>query len=87
MAVYDAIKNPIVSKAKPIYPNVDFPCGLTYYLLGLPTDLYTPLFVCARVTGWCAHFIEQMKNNRIYRPLSRYVGPEYRPVPGMGERG
>ncbi len=86
VAVYDAIKNPIVSKAKPIYPNVDFPCGLTYYLLGLPTDLYTPLFVCARVTGWCAHFIEQMKNNRIYRPLSRYVGPDYRPVPGMEER-
>jgi len=86
VAVYDAIKNPIVNKAKPIYPNVDFPCGLTYFLLGLPTDLYTPLFVCARVTGWCAHFMEQMQNNRIYRPLSRYVGPGYRPVPAMGER-
>ena len=86
VAVYDAIKNPIVNKPKPIYPNVDFPCGLTYYLLGLPIDLYTPLFVCARVTGWCAHFMEQMHNNRIYRPLSRYVGPGYRPVPAMDER-
>lgn len=81
MAVYDAIKTPIVSKERPIYPNVDFPCGLTYYMLDLPLDLYTPLFVCSRVTGWCAHFIEQGKNNRIYRPLSRYVGPAERSVP------
>jgi len=86
VAVYDAIKNPIVSKEKPIYPNVDFPCGLTYYLLGLPIDLYTPLFVCARVTGWCAHFMEQMNGNRIYRPLSRYTGPVQRPVPAMNQR-
>lgn len=86
VAIYDAIKNPIVNKKKPIYPNVDFPCGLTYFLLGLPIDLYTPLFVCARVTGWCAHFMEQMQNNRIYRPLSRYVGPGYRPVPATDRR-
>ncbi|MEK6675597.1 MAG: citrate/2-methylcitrate synthase [Planctomycetota bacterium] len=75
VAIYDAIKTPIVTKAKPIFPNVDFPCGLTYYLLGLPLDLYTPLFVCSRTSGWCAHYIEQVQNNRIYRPLSRYVGP------------
>ncbi|MGB0717249.1 MAG: citrate/2-methylcitrate synthase [Phycisphaerae bacterium] len=81
MGIYDAIKNPIVNKERPIYPNVDFPCGLTYYLLDLPLDLYTPLFVCSRVTGWCAHFIEQGENNRIYRPLSRYVGHAERAVP------
>ncbi|MHC5109900.1 MAG: citrate/2-methylcitrate synthase [Planctomycetota bacterium] len=80
--VYDAIKNPIVNKERPIYPNVDFPCGLTYYLLDLPLDLYTPLFVCSRVTGWCAHYIEQLQNNRIYRPLSRYVGQPERPITG-----
>lgn len=80
VAIYDAIKNPIVNKEKPIYPNVDFPCGLTYFLLDLPLDLYTPLFVCSRVTGWCAHYIEQQSHNRIYRPLSAYVGPALRPV-------
>lgn len=80
VAIYDAIKTPIVTKPKPIYPNVDFPCGLTYYLLDLPLDLYTPLFVCSRTSGWCAHFIEQKENNRIYRPLSRYIGHPQRPL-------
>ncbi len=87
VAIYDAIKNPIVSKDKPIYPNVDYPCGLTYYLLGLPLDLYTPLFVCSRVTGWCAHFIEQQSDNRIYRPLSQYTGPAERKVTPIDHRG
>lgn len=86
VAIYDAIKNPIVNKEKPIYPNVDYPCGLTYFLLDLPLDLYTPLFVCSRVAGWCAHYIEQSRNNRIYRPLSHYVGPAARPVPAIEER-
>lgn len=86
VAVYDAIKTPMVSKDKPIYPNVDFPCGLTYYLLDLPLDLYTPLFVCARITGWCAHYIEQISNNRLYRPLSVYKGPGQRTVTTLSER-
>ncbi len=86
VAVYDAIKTPIVTKPKPIYPNVDFPCGLTYYLLDLPLDLYTPLFVCARTSGWCAHYIEQHENNRLYRPLSRYTGPPERKVTPIAQR-
>ncbi len=86
VAIYDAIKDPIVNKERPIYPNVDYPCGLTYYLLDLPLDLYTPLFVCSRVTGWCAHYIEQSQNNRIYRPLSHYNGPASRPVPAIEAR-
>jgi len=86
VAIYDAIKDPIVNKAKPIYPNVDYPCGLVYYLMGLPPDTYTPLFACSRVAGWCAHFIEQQKNNRIYRPLSRYVGPPLRKTTPIAER-
>lgn len=85
MEIYDAIKDPMVNE-KRIFPNVDYPCGLTYYLLGLPLDLYTPLFVASRVTGWCAHFIEQASNNRIYRPLSRYVGPAKHPVTPLGAR-
>ncbi len=86
VAIYDAIKDPIVNKERPIYPNVDYPCGLTYFLMDLPLDLYTPLFVCSRVTGWCAHYIEQLSKNRIYRPLSNYVGPSQRPVPVIEER-
>ncbi len=86
VAIYDAIKDPIVGKERPIYPNVDYPCGLTYYLLDLPLDLYTPLFVCSRMSGWCAHFIEQSQNNRIYRPLSSYVGPKERSVTAVAQR-
>lgn len=86
MDVYDAIKDPMVND-KRIFPNVDYPCGLTYYLLGLPLDLYTPLFVASRVTGWSAHFIEQAANNRIYRPLSKYVGPASHAVTPLSGRG
>lgn len=85
MAIYDAIKKPMTEEKK-IYPNVDYPCGLTYFLLGLPLDLYTPLFVASRVTGWSAHILEQARNNRIYRPLSIYQGPKVRPVPPISER-
>jgi len=85
MYIYDAIKEPMVNEKK-IFPNVDYPCGLTYYLLGLPLDLYTPLFVASRVTGWCAHIIEQTQDNRIYRPLSIYTGPKERHVPALAER-
>ncbi len=86
VAIYDAIKDPIVNKEKPIYPNVDYPCGLTYYLMDLPPDLYTPLFACSRISGWAAHYIEQNQDNRIYRPLSRYVGEGLRSVPGISDR-
>ena len=86
VAIYDAIKDPIVGKERPIYPNVDYPCGLTYYLMELPLDLYTPLFVCSRITGWCAHFMEQASNNRLYRPLSNYIGPSQRSVTTIAER-
>ncbi|MCH7960445.1 MAG: bifunctional 2-methylcitrate synthase/citrate synthase, partial [Candidatus Hydrogenedentes bacterium] len=85
MAIYDAIKEPMVSE-KNIFPNVDYPCGLTYYLLDLPLDLYTPLFVASRVTGWSAHVIEQLDDNRLYRPLSIYVGEKKRVVKAIGER-
>ncbi len=85
MEIYDAIKDPMVNEKK-IFPNVDYPCGLTYYLLGLPVDMYTPLFVCSRVTGWCAHFIEQATNNRLIRPRSRYTGPAAREVTPIGQR-
>jgi 2-methylcitrate synthase/citrate synthase II len=86
VAIYDAIKDPMVTKDNPIYPNVDYPCGMVYYLLGLPPDLYTPLFACSRIAGWCAHYIEQIQHNRIYRPLSRYTGPALRHVTPLEQR-
>lgn len=75
--VYFAIKNTVWEQKK-IHMNVDYPCGLTYHWLGLPIDTYTPLFVASRVSGWAAHYIEQFTNNRLIRPVSRYVGPAQR---------
>jgi citrate synthase len=60
---------------KGIFPNVDFPASYAYYLLGIPIDLYTPIFVMARVAGYTAHAIEQLENNRIIRPKQIYEGP------------
>jgi 2-methylcitrate synthase/citrate synthase II len=65
----------IMVNEKNIHPNVDFPCGLTYYAMGVPVPLYTPIFVAARVSGWCAHIMEQLEDNKLYRPLAHYVGP------------
>jgi citrate synthase len=59
---------------KGIYPNVDFYSGIVYHALGIPRDLFTPVFAIARVAGWLAHWLEQLKNNRIYRPEQIYVG-------------
>jgi 2-methylcitrate synthase/citrate synthase II len=83
--VYHAIKD-TVWEHKRLHPNLDFPCGLVYYLLGLPIEIYTPLFVAARVSGWCAHIIEQAEHNRIIRPRSRYTGPAPRTYVPLGER-
>jgi citrate synthase len=59
---------------KGIYPNVDFYSGVVYEALGIPRDLFTPIFAVSRVAGWLAHWLEQLKNNRIYRPEQIYVG-------------
>lgn len=59
---------------KGIYPNVDFYSGIVYSALGIPRDLFTPIFAIARVAGWLAHWLEQLKNNRIFRPEQIYVG-------------
>jgi citrate synthase len=62
-------------RSKHIYPNVDFYSGLVYHLLGLPPDLFTPVFAVSRVSGWTAHVIEYWEDNRLVRPLDWYVGP------------
>ena len=66
----------IMLRDKNIHPNVDFPCGMTYFAMGIPVPQYTPIFVASRVTGWCAHIMEQHQNNRIIRPLAEYTGPD-----------
>ncbi len=60
---------------KRVYPNVDFWAGVTYYLLGLPPELFTPIFAVARMAGWTAHVIEYWQTNKIIRPLDYYIGP------------
>jgi len=77
----DAVQK-IMLEEKGIHPNVDFPCGMTYFTMGIPVPQYTPLFVASRITGWTAHIMEQHQNNRLIRPLSTYVGPEKRPWNG-----
>jgi citrate synthase len=73
----------IVREEKGLPPNLDWPSARLYHYLNLPVDLYTPLFVVSRVVGWSAHVIEQLDNNRLIRPRSRYVGPprrNWRPI-------
>jgi 2-methylcitrate synthase/citrate synthase II len=67
---------------KGILPNLDYPSGPAYALLGFDTWMFTPLFVASRVTGWTAHIMEQLQRNALIRPLSEYVGPTERHVPG-----
>lgn len=83
--VYHAIKNTVWER-KQIHMNVDYPCGPTYYWMGLPIDAYTPLFVASRVSGWAAHYIEQVSNNRLIRPRSRYTGKPLRPYVPIDRR-
>ena len=74
-------------REKGIFPNVDFPCAYTYYMMGIPIPLYTPIFVSSRVVGWAAHIIEQHDGNRLIRPNHIYVGQEYRAFVMLDERG
>jgi len=64
----------LMKEKKDLNANVDFYSATVYYSLGIPTDLFTPVFAIARCSGWCAHVLEQLEDNRLYRPLSEYVG-------------
>jgi citrate synthase len=72
--------------AKQIKPNLDFPAGPAYYLMGFDIAMFTPIFVISRITGWTAHVIEQLASNALIRPLSLYDGPEQRSVPERAQR-
>ena len=71
---------------KNIHPNLDFPSGPAYYMMGFDIDMFTPFFVMARITGWTAHIMEQLANNRLIRPLSQYTGPAERRVAPIEKR-
>jgi 2-methylcitrate synthase/citrate synthase II len=79
VAISDILSNIMVSE-KNIHPNLDFPAGPTYYLMGFDIPLFTPLFVMSRTTGWTAHIREQWANNKLIRPLSAYIGEGQRGI-------
>ncbi len=79
--LYETLENEFVSR-KGIYPNLDYPSGPAYNLMGFDTLTFTPLFVAARVVGWTAHVIEQLGANALIRPLSEYNGPDERHIEG-----
>ncbi len=72
--------------AKGIYPNVDFYSATTYHCIGLKLDLFTPMFVLSRIGGWAGHIIEQLSDNRLFRPSANYVGPHDQPYVAMEKR-
>ncbi|MDR2999590.1 MAG: bifunctional 2-methylcitrate synthase/citrate synthase, partial [Microbacterium sp.] len=77
--LYDALEREFVAR-KGIYPNLDYPSGPAYNILGFETEVFTPLFIAARVTGWTAHIMEQAASNALIRPLSAYNGVDERHV-------
>jgi len=72
--------------AKGIHPNVDFYSATTYHSIGLPLDLFTPMFAMARMPGWLGHCLEQLKDNKLIRPMAEYTGPHGVAYVGIGER-
>jgi len=78
--LYDALEADMTAR-KGILPNLDYPSGPAYHLMGFDTPMFTPLFVAARVTGWTAHVVEQRASNSLIRPLSAYSGPAQRELP------
>ena len=83
--IYNIVENVMIERKK-IHPNVDYPTGPTYHLMGFDTDFFTPIFVISRITGWSAHIIEQHAANKLIRPLASYNGNKHRQVLQLSKR-
>jgi len=83
--IYDIVEK-VMIKEKKIHPNVDYPTGPTYHLMGFDTDFFTPIFVISRITGWSAHIMEQHAANKLIRPLAKYKGSKHRKVMELNYR-
>ncbi|MDB2515170.1 bifunctional 2-methylcitrate synthase/citrate synthase [Candidatus Pelagibacter bacterium] len=83
--IYDIVEKVMIDR-KNIHPNVDYPTGPTYHLMGFDTDFFTPIFVISRITGWSAHVIEQHAANKLIRPLASYKGSKHRKVVNLNQR-
>ena len=83
--IYDIVEKVMIER-KNIHPNVDYPTGPTYHLMGFDTDFFTPIFVISRITGWSAHILEQHAANKLIRPLASYKGSSYRKVVPLNQR-
>ena len=83
--IYDIVEKVMIKK-KNIHPNVDYPTGPTYHLMGFETDFFTPIFVISRITGWSAHIMEQHAANKLIRPLASYKGSKHRKVMQLNQR-
>ncbi|MDN5727649.1 MAG: bifunctional 2-methylcitrate synthase/citrate synthase, partial [Propionibacteriales bacterium] len=77
LGLYDGLEQ-AMEEAKSIKPNLDYPAGPTYHLMGFDTGMFTPLFIASRILGWTAHIMEQRADNALIRPLSEYDGPDQR---------
>ena len=83
--IYDIVEKVMIER-KNIHPNVDYPTGPTYHLMGFDTDFFTPIFVISRITGWSAHIMEQHAANKLIRPLAKYKGNKHRQVMQLNQR-
>jgi len=83
--IYDIVEKVMIER-KDIYPNVDYPTGPTYHLMGFDTDFFTPIFVISRITGWSAHIMEQHAANKLIRPLAAYNGSKHRQIISLNKR-
>ena len=83
--IYNIVEKVMIER-KDIHPNVDYPTGPTYHLMGFDTDFFTPIFVISRITGWSAHIMEQHAANKLIRPLASYKGSKHRKVLQLNQR-
>ena len=83
--VSDAIEQ-VMADEKGLFANADFFSASAYHFMGVPTPLFTPLFVCSRTSGWCAHIMEQRANNKLIRPAADYIGPALQPWVAIEDR-